>query len=167
MGLTLQLQQRAQLPGGQVDAPQDHRQLDIAAAVGIGQLKRLDEFNARRRELAAHYFARLAPHLPADMLPADGEGHSWHMFAVLIPFTRLQTTRDAFIAQMRERGIGLGIHYPSIPGLTYYRQQGWDPAAFPNSQRIGAETVTLPLFPAMTPADVERVCDAVLDMTKL
>ena len=140
---------------------------DVAAAVGIGQLRRLDEFTARRREPAAHYFARLAPRLPADMLPADGDGHSWHMFAVLVPFAGLGTTRDAFVARMRERGIGLGIHYPSIPGLTYYRGRGWDPAAFPNAARIGAETVTLPLFPAMTTDDVDRVCDALLDLTKL
>jgi dTDP-4-amino-4,6-dideoxygalactose transaminase len=140
---------------------------DVAAAVGLGQLKRLEAFNARRRELAARYYARLAPLWPADMLPADGDGHSWHMFAVLVPFARLGTTRDAFVAGMRERGIGLGIHYPSIPGLTYYRQRGWDPAAFPVAGRIGAETVTLPLFPAMADTDVDRVCDALLAMVKL
>ncbi len=139
---------------------------DVAAAVGIGQLRRLDEFNARRAALAARYFARLLPHWPADMLPADGEGHSWHMFAVLVPFARLGTRREAFISGMRARGIGLGIHYPSIPALTYYRQLGWDPDAFPNAARIGAETVTLPLFPAMTDTDVDRVCDALLAMVK-
>jgi dTDP-4-amino-4,6-dideoxygalactose transaminase len=140
---------------------------DVAAAVGIGQLRRLEEFNARRRALAARYDARLAPRWPADMLPADGDGHSWHMYAVLVPFARLGTTRDAFIAAMRERGIGLGVHYPSIPALTYYRQQGWDPAACPNAARIGAETVTLPLFPAMADADVDRVCDALFELVKL
>ncbi len=137
---------------------------DVAAAVGIGQLRRLEEFNARRRALAAHYYERLTPQLEPDMLPEDGDGHSWHMYAVLVPFGRLGYGRDEFIARMRARGIGLGIHYPSIPGLTYYRQLGWDPAAFPNAARIGAETVTLPLFPAMTIGDVDRVCDALLEL---
>jgi dTDP-4-amino-4,6-dideoxygalactose transaminase len=68
---------------------------------------------------------------------------------------------------MRARGIGLGIHYPSIPALTYYRGLGWDPKAFPNADRIGAETVTLPLFPAMADGDVDRVCDALFEMVKI
>ncbi len=140
---------------------------DVAAAVGVGQLRRLEEFNSRRRALAARYYARLLPRWPADMLPADGEGHSWHMFAVLVPFARLGTTRDAFVAGMRARGIGLGIHYPSIPALTYYRGLGWDPTAFPNADRIGTETVTLPLFPAMADGDVDRVCDALFEMVKI
>ncbi|HUO79042.1 MAG TPA: DegT/DnrJ/EryC1/StrS aminotransferase family protein [Steroidobacteraceae bacterium] len=140
---------------------------DVAAAVGIGQLRRLPGFNARRRELARHYFERLEPRLDPDMLPPRGdEGHSWHMYTVLVPFAALGTTRDEFIARMRARGIGLGVHYPSIPALTYYRQLGWDPAAFPNAARIGAETVTLPLFPAMTDGDVDRVCDALLELVK-
>ncbi len=138
---------------------------DVAAAVGIGQLKRLDAFNARRRELASHYLARLESRLDPDMLPAPGdEGHSWHMFAVLLPLAQLGYSRDEFIARMKARDIGIGIHYPSLPGLTYYRQLGSDPAAFPNATRIGAETVTLPLFPAMTGSDVDRVCDALLDL---
>ncbi|HUO95901.1 MAG TPA: DegT/DnrJ/EryC1/StrS aminotransferase family protein [Steroidobacteraceae bacterium] len=140
---------------------------DVAAAVGIGQLRRLPGFNARRRELARRYFERLESRLDPDMLPPAGdEGHSWHMFTVLVPFARLGLTRDEFIARMKARGIGLGIHYPSIPALTYYRRLGWDPAAFPNAARIGAETVTLPLFPAMLDSDVDRVCDALLELMK-
>lgn len=140
---------------------------DVAAAVGLGQLRRLESFNARRRVLAARYFERLGPRLDPDMLPERGDdGHSWHMFAVLVPFARLGLSRDEFLARMKARGIGLGVHYPSIPGLTYYRQLGWDPAAFPNAARIGAETVTLPLFPAMADGDVDRVCDALLELMK-
>ncbi len=140
---------------------------DVAAAVGIGQLRRLEGFNARRRELARHYFERLGARLDPDMLPPTGdEGHSWHMYTVLVPFDRLGYGRDEFVARMKARGIGVGVHYPSIPSLTYYRQLGWDPAAFPNAARIGAETVTLPLFPAMTASDVDRVCDALLELLK-
>jgi dTDP-4-amino-4,6-dideoxygalactose transaminase len=140
---------------------------DVAAAVGLGQLRRLEGFNARRRALARHYFERLEPRLEPDMLPPAGDaGHCWHMFTVLVPFGQLGYSRDEFIARMKARGIGIGVHYPSIASLTYYRQLGWDPAAFPNAARIGAETVTLPLFPAMATGDVDRVCDALLELLK-
>jgi dTDP-4-amino-4,6-dideoxygalactose transaminase len=137
---------------------------DVAAAVGLGQLRSLDAFNLRRSELATRYTARLASHVDPDRLPMHGEGHSWHMYPFLLPLSDLQTTRDAVIAKMRERGIGLGIHYPCVPAMTYYRSLGWNPADFPNATRIGSETVTLPLFPAMADSDVDRVCDALLEL---
>ena len=138
---------------------------DVAAQVGIGQLRQLEAFNAQRRALAQHYFGRLDRRLDPDMLPLPtNEGHSWHLFAVLLPLKRLGCTREEFVARMHERGIGLGVHYPSVPALTFYRGLGHAPAAFPNAARIGAETVTLPLFPAMSTADADRVCDTLLEL---
>ena len=133
---------------------------DVAAQVGIDQLRRLDGFNARRRTLAALYFEVLAG-FDALVLPARGdEGHSWHMFTVLIDFDAQGTTRPAFQRAMAARGIGIGVHYPSIPSLSYYRDQGYRSEDYPNAHRIGRETVTLPLFPAMLDSDVARVCAA-------
>ena len=138
---------------------------DVAAAVGIGQLRQLERFNIARRSLVEHYFKRLEPRVDQDILPLPGDdGHSWHIFAVLAPLGRLGITRDDFVARMHALGIGVGVHYPSLPGMSYYRGLGHDPAAYPNAARIGAETVTLPLFPAMTSADVDRVCDALLSV---
>jgi len=138
---------------------------DVAAAVGIGQLRRLDAFNEKRRALVGRYFERLEGRVDPDMLPPSGDdGHSWHVFAFLLPLTQLGITRDHFVAEMRARGIGVGVHYPSVPSLTYYRGLGNDPTAFPNAARIGATTVTLPLFPTMTATDVDRVCDALLEL---
>ncbi len=133
---------------------------DVAAAVGIGQLARLEEFNARRRELVALYFARLKTE-PALGLPARGDaGHSWHIFAPLLPLARLSIDRAGFIARMREHEIAVGIHYPALHLFSYYRKQGWKLGDFPNAERIGESIVTLPLFPAMTDADVDRVIAA-------
>lgn len=137
---------------------------DVAAAIGLGQLRSLETFNCRRGELAARYANRLSPHLDADWLPLPGDGHSWHMYPLLLPVGHRGITRDGVIGAMRERGIGLGIHYPCVPGMTHYRGLGWDPTRFPNAARIGAETVTLPLFPAMADSDVDRVCDALLEL---
>ncbi len=155
---------------GQIDvqsAGGKYNLADVAASLGRGQLRRLEEFNARRRLLIARYFERLEPRLPADWLPERGdEGHSWHIFAPLLPFATLGYTRVEFIQQMKNRGIGVGVHYPALPALSLYRKLGHDPAQYPNAARIGAETVTLPLFPLMTTADVDRVCDAVLELTR-
>ncbi|MFO1467194.1 MAG: DegT/DnrJ/EryC1/StrS aminotransferase family protein [Steroidobacteraceae bacterium] len=131
---------------------------DIAAQIGIDQLRRLDGFNQRRRDLAQLYFRELEG--ANDLvLPARGDsGHSWHMFTVLIDFPAHGLTRVQFQKAMAERGIGVGIHYPCIPGFTYYRMLGYRPEDYPNAARIGRETVTLPLFPAMEDDDVPRVC---------
>jgi dTDP-4-amino-4,6-dideoxygalactose transaminase len=131
---------------------------DVAAQIGIDQLRRLDGFNVRRRELAARYFDELEG-FPALVLPARGDsGHSWHMFTALIDFRARGITRPDFQKMMADRGIGIGVHYPCIPDLTYYRQQGYRPEDTPVAARVGRETVTLPLFPAMQDEDVVRVC---------
>jgi dTDP-4-amino-4,6-dideoxygalactose transaminase len=130
---------------------------DVAAQVGIDQLRRLDEFNARRRFLATRYFEELDGFRPV-VLPARGDaGHSWHMFQVLVDFPAQGMTRPEFQRRMAERGIGIGVHYPCIPGLAYYRAQGHAEKT-PMADRVGRETITLPLFPAMSDADVPRVC---------
>lgn len=133
---------------------------DVAAAVGIGQLAQLEQFNARRKELVALYFAQLQT-IPALQLPARGDaGHSWHIFAPLLPLAQLTIDRTGFIAQMRERDIAVGIHYPALHLHSYYRSLGWKPGDFPNAERIGESIVTLPLFPAMSSQDIERVVSA-------
>jgi dTDP-4-amino-4,6-dideoxygalactose transaminase len=133
---------------------------DVAAAVGLGQLRHLDAFNARRRTLAARYFERLAD-FDRLVLPARGDdGHSWHMFTVLIDFAARGTTRPEFQRAMATHGIGVGMHYPCIPGMSFYRQLGFRADDYPNAARIGRETVTLPLFPAMRDEDVDRVVAA-------
>jgi dTDP-4-amino-4,6-dideoxygalactose transaminase len=137
---------------------------DVAARVGLGQLPHLDEWNSRRRALAVRYFEKLHPE-PGMLLPyASDEGHSWHAFTPLLPLDRLTVTRAEFIREMHDRGIGVGVHYPAVHLFTHYRSLGYREGDFPNAERIGRETVTLPLFPAMTADDVDRVCAAVGDV---
>jgi dTDP-4-amino-4,6-dideoxygalactose transaminase len=139
---------------------------DIAAQVGIDQLRRLDGFNARRRELAGRYFDEFDG-FEGVVLPARGDfGHSWHMYQVLIDFRARGMTRPAFQKIMAERGIGIGVHYPSIPSLKYYREQGYNEEDTPVAARVGRETVTLPLFPAMSDEDVVRVCRELREVLK-
>ncbi|MBL8385677.1 MAG: DegT/DnrJ/EryC1/StrS aminotransferase family protein [Burkholderiales bacterium] len=131
---------------------------DVAARVGLGQLKRLDEFTARRRELARHYFDVFDVDAGCDLPVMDFENCNWHMFQIVLP---AGVERAAFMAAMKERGIGTGVHYPAMHLFSLYRAMGYGPGMFPHAERIGRGIVTLPLFPAMTADDVERVCAAV------
>jgi len=136
---------------------------DVAARVGLGQLAQLERFNDKRRQLANRYFQRWSGNPPLR-LPARGDaGHSWHIFAPLLPLERMRMTRVEFMESMKEQGIGTGVHYPALHPFTAYAQFGYRPGMFPNAERIGRETVTLPLFPGMELADVDRVVDAVTE----
>jgi dTDP-4-amino-4,6-dideoxygalactose transaminase len=137
---------------------------DVNARIGLSQLARLEEFNAARQRLAARYFANLDSTplcvLPAHAHAGEEEGHSWNMFCILLPLDRLAITRKQFIDEMHALGIGIGISYEALHLTTLCRRMGYREGCFPNSERIGRETVTLPLFPAMTMDDVDRVCQA-------
>lgn len=139
---------------------------DVSARIGLGQLARLSEFVSRRQHLAWRYLDALADWTVGD-LPARGDdGHSWHLMTVLLPFEELGMTRPGFVRAMRDAGIGIGVHYSSMPSFELYRKLGYDHRAYPNADRIGRETVSLPLFPAMTDLDVDRVCDTLRRLAK-
>ncbi|MGD8378934.1 MAG: DegT/DnrJ/EryC1/StrS aminotransferase family protein [Gammaproteobacteria bacterium] len=143
-----------------LEAAGKYNMTDVSAVVGIHQLRRLDEFNRKRRMLADRYFENFGTDAPG-VLPARGdEGHSWHMFTLLLPFADNGFDRVAFRDRMQTRGIGVGMHYPAVPLLDCYRRRGFREGQFPNAERIGRETVTLPLFPGMEVPDVDRVCEA-------
>ncbi len=130
---------------------------DIAARIGIGQLKRVAEFTARRRLLAQRYFERLDKKLGCELPVADFDNSCWHMFQVVLP---VRMPRATFIAKMREHGIGIGVHYPAMHLFTLFRKLGWKEGDCPHAERIGRGIATLPLFPAMADEDVDRVCTA-------
>ena len=141
---------------------------DVAARIGNGQLKRLDEFTSRRKALARRYFERFDPSLVAagcELPPTDFEHSCWHMFQVVLPERRANgaaaMSRADFIRGMREAGIGIGVHYPAIHLFALYRKLGWKDGDLPHAERIGRGIVTLPLFPAMADTDVDRVCAAI------
>ncbi len=128
---------------------------DIAAAIGLGQIKRLDQANLRRRELARLYFPKLAG-LPLQLPPADFENSNWHMFQVLLP-EALAGQRAEVMRLLREAGIATGLHYPAIHTMSLYKARGLAERPLPHTESVAARILTLPLFPAMQEADVDRV----------
>ena len=133
---------------------------DVAAAIGLGQLKQLDGFNQRRKQLARRYFERLDRSLELTLPIEEYDHGNWHMFQPLLPLAPTAITRAAFIEAMKHEGIGIGVHYPAMHLFTLYRGLGHREGDFPEAERIGRSIVTLPLFPAMADTDVDRVCDA-------
>jgi dTDP-4-amino-4,6-dideoxygalactose transaminase len=133
---------------------------DVAARVGLGQLPHLERFNEQRRELARAYFEFLEPIARSSGLqlpPADFAHSNWHMFQVVLPEERLKLRRADVMTQLQAAGVGTGVHYPAIHLFAVYRRLGWKDGDFPIAERVGRNILTLPLFPAMTRRDVERV----------
>ncbi len=163
----LRLQGVQRLPGGEQEverAGAKHNITDVAAAIGLGQLARLAEFNRRRRELARHYFEHFDRSLECGLPPQDFANANWHMFQILLPLEKMTIGRGEFMQRLHERGIGSGVHYPAMHLFKLYRAMGYGPGDFPQAERVGRAIVTLPLFPGMLDTDVERVCAAVRDI---
>ena len=144
--------------GGKFNLP------DVNAAVGLRQLAELPAFNARRRTLIARYFDRFRTDPPCELphpgYTGDEAGHSWNMFAPLLPLPEMTLSRREFRAELESRGIGTGMSYEAAHLATAYRRFGYHRGDLPHTERIADTTVTLPLFPTMTDADVDRVCAA-------
>ena len=135
---------------------------DLAAAIGLHQIKRLPGFQARREQLAARYRAAFAD-LPVTLppLPPEGDVHAWHLFILrLTPDAPLD--RDTFVARMAEQGITCSVHFIPLHRHPYWRDTyGLTPEMFPNAEAIFRGNVSLPLFTRMTDADQDRVIAAV------
>jgi dTDP-4-amino-4,6-dideoxygalactose transaminase len=136
---------------------------DIAAALGIHQLKRANEFQQRRQQIAAQYDAAFAG-LPLVPTPQalSGDVHSWHLYPLrLIPSAPI--TRDALIERLFAAGIGCSVHYIPLHLQPYWRDRyGLTAARFPHSQQAFEGLISLPIYPRMSDRDVGRVIHAVV-----
>jgi dTDP-4-amino-4,6-dideoxygalactose transaminase len=140
-----------------------YNMMDIQAALGIHQLRRVEASWRRRQEIWQIYqraFRDLPLTLPAP--PEEGTRHAYHLYTVLVDFERTGVSRDAFMGAMTAENVGVGVHYRSIPVQPYYAERfGWKPEDYPNSVSIGEQTVSLPLSAKLTDEDVHDVIRAV------
>jgi dTDP-4-amino-4,6-dideoxygalactose transaminase len=134
---------------------------DVAAAIGIHQLLKLDRFLRRREELAQRYdeglrdlCVRLPPHAPPD------EVHAWHLYVIRLN-DDAPVSRDDFVDQMAVAGIGTSVHFIPLHLHPYWRDTyALRPEQFPNATRAFKQVVSLPLYTRMTDADQDRVIRA-------
>lgn len=128
---------------------------NLQAALLLPQFDRLDANHARREALAARYGRGLAG-LPGVVLPRlrPGVRHAWHLLAVWLD----PAVRDRALAGLEAAGVGVTVNYEPVHTTTYFRETlGWAPGAFPHAERIGAATLSLPLYPGLADADVDEV----------
>jgi len=133
---------------------------DFAAVLGLGQLAGLDAFIERRTTLARRYLELLAD---IDLirplaLPAWPLRHAWHLFIVRLDVERAGLSRDEFMARLKAKNIGTGLHFRAVHSQRYYRETlALPPGALPHTEWNSERICSLPLFPAMTEEDVEQV----------
>ena len=146
-----------------VEAGFKYNMMDLQAAIGIHQLRRI-EASWRRREAIWNRYQESLAHLPI-VLPADPEAetrHAYHLYTIRIDRSETSLTRDAFIGAMSRSGIGVGVHYLSLASHPHYQERfGWRPGDYPAAQAVGETTVSLPLSSKLTDTDVDRIIETV------
>ncbi len=127
----------------------NYRMTELQAALGVSQMRRLGAFKARRREIVKFYNERLGlPHLREE----EFSNACFHLYPVLLE-NRAEVYRKA-----REKGLFLQVHYIPVYSQPYYRSLGlYDPRDYPNAEEYYRKTISLPLYPALTDADLEEI----------
>jgi UDP-4-amino-4-deoxy-L-arabinose-oxoglutarate aminotransferase len=140
---------------------------DIQSSLGLTQLARVEELNARRGELSALYDRLLAgadgiSHIESPSYPHQ---NSYHLYIVLLDIDRLKVTRDQFVDELKRRNIGTGIHFRPVHTQEYYRESaGYHRGSLPETEWVGDRLFSLPLFPTMTEEDVEDVVNTLQEV---
>jgi dTDP-4-amino-4,6-dideoxygalactose transaminase len=136
---------------------------DVQAAIGSGQLRRLGEFNARRAEIAQRYNTGLADLEEIDLPSARPEvRHSWHLYAIRLRLEGLRIGRNEFEQELRKRSIGTSVNFIPIHYHSYYREGfGFHKGDYPVAEDAFERLLSLPMYAAMTDADVDRIVTAV------
>ncbi|MDQ2970363.1 MAG: DegT/DnrJ/EryC1/StrS family aminotransferase [Acidobacteriota bacterium] len=144
-----------------------YNMMDIQAALGLHQLKRLEGFLVERERLARRYDRALAG-LSGLILPQRVPypvRHAWHLYTPLVDSDRLTIGRDQFMAELKTRNIGTGLHYTAAHEFSYYRERfGWSAEDFPAAHFVSERIVSLPLFPGLTDADQDDAIAAIREI---
>lgn len=139
---------------------------DIAAALGIAQLRRCRELCAARTRIARQYDEAFADVSEIDIpVTRSGRDHAWHLYVIRLALDRLRIDRDHFLTELKERRIGASVHFIPLHLHPYYRDAlGWDASRFPHANAAFERIISLPIYPRMSVRDVDRVATAVRDI---
>jgi len=141
---------------------------DVAAAIGLAQLAKFDRMQRRRRQIARHYTHLLASQ-EAYETPVEeaGSTHAWHLYILRINPGVLRIGRDEMIEALRQRGIGTSVHFQPLHLFSFYRKTfGYRRGSFPITERESSRSISLPLYPGLADASVDRICETLLDLAR-
>ncbi len=145
----------------QLDLGYHYRMTDIHAVLGSSQLRRIDGYVERRRDIVARYddhLKNLPITLPTVM---DDSDSSWHLYVIRVHENGARKSRNEVFDFLREKGIGVNLHYIPVYLHPYFEDLGFKPGLCPEAESYYAQAITLPLFPAMKDEDVDYVCQCV------
>jgi len=164
-GIETELAARRDWTYAMVELGYNYRLTDFAAALGLAQLERLEEWLAHRRRLAARYLERLAGHPALDLPVVDPRADpSWHFMFVQLRLERLRVDRAAVFHALRAEGIGVNVHYIPVHRHPYYLERFPD-LSFPVAEAAYERLLTLPLHAGMSDADLDDVVAALDKVT--
>jgi UDP-4-amino-4,6-dideoxy-N-acetyl-beta-L-altrosamine transaminase len=145
----------------QIELGFNYRLTDVHAALGLSQMRRIDEFVAKRHEIARRYdetFAGLPVTIPwrhADVISA------FHLYVVRLKLDRIGKTHRQVFDDLRSAGVGVNLHYIPVYRHPYYARFGFEPSSFPESERYYAEAISLPMYASLTESDQSHVIEVV------
>ena len=141
----------------QIDLGYNYRMTDIQAALGLSQMRRLDEFVSKRHDLAAHY-DKLFENSPVTVPWQHADSYSsLHLYVIRLPQDKDKFNRREVFERLRTHGIGVNLHYIPIYRHPYYERMGYTLNDFPEAERYYSEAITLPMYPGLTKVQQQEV----------
>src|SRR5690606_32293077 len=145
----------------QIGLGYNYRMTELQAALGVSQMQRLDQYVARRHQLAWRY-DKLAAGLPLTTPWQHPDSYSGlHLYAIRLQLDKISKTHRQVFEALRELGIGVNLHYIPVHTQPYYQRMGFKADDFPEAQRYYAEAISLPMFQTMTETQQDEVVAAV------
>lgn len=148
----------------QIDLGFNYRMTDLQAALGISQMQRLDEFVERRHQLMTQYAKELES-LPVVIPSQHPDSYSGcHLYVIRLRLDKINVCHRQVFEGLRERGVGVNLHYIPVYRQPFYQRLGFDRADFPNSESYYREAISLPLYPGLKKEDLDEVITALRDL---
>lgn len=134
----------------QIELGFNYRMTDIQAALGMSQMRRLDDFVAQRHAIAQRYDDLLKDSVATIPWQHPDSHSGLHLYVIRLKLGSMKTTHREVFERMRAEGIGVNLHYIPVYRQPYYAQMGFRPEDFPQAEHYYAEAITLPIFPGLT-----------------